>query len=182
MPAGCGCGCGQVTIRSCTEAASDEHYDARSATIPNLQLRHDYSTAVYLHYHFAKSHTPASHRPAPTTRTTTPSPPLTPRPPLPPPSSSSPPPPPMPPPPTRHANPRPPRPRVHIHTDRARCIGSEGAEVVLWLWAREGAEASGGAARGLGRAAHHPPSPPVFVTTSTRIGGAGVKKDDCRSG
>lgn len=130
MPAGCGCGCGQVTIRSCTEAASDEHYDARSATIPNLQLRHDYSTAVYLHYHFAKSHTPAGHHPAPTTRATTPPPPLAPRP-SPPPSS---------PPPPRHrrprrhhprttAHPRLSRPHVHVHTQTKRGVMEARARV-----------------------------------------------------
>lgn len=130
MPAGCGCGCGQVTIRSCTEAASDEHYDARSATIPNLQLRHDYSTAVYLHYHFAKSHTPAGHHPAPTTRATTPPPPLAPRP-SPPPSSPSPP---------RHrrprrhhprttAHPRLSRPHVHVHTQTKRGVMEARARV-----------------------------------------------------
>lgn len=132
MPAGCGCGCGQVTIRSCTEAASDEHYDARSATIPNLQLRHDYSTAVYLHYHFAKSHTPAGHHPAPTTRATTPPPPLAPRP--------SPPPPPSSPPPPRHRRPRRhhprttahlrlSRPHVHVHTQTKRGVMEARARV-----------------------------------------------------
>lgn len=33
-------------LRSCTEASGEHYDDARSATIPNLQLRHDYSTAV----------------------------------------------------------------------------------------------------------------------------------------
>lgn len=143
MPVGCGCGCGQVTIRSCTEAASDEHYDARSATIPNLQLRHDYSTAVYLHYHFAKSHTPASHHPAPTTRATTPLPPLAPRPspsPWPsPPPSPPPPPPPAPPPSTHHSQPTAiTPPRTCTHTDKARCNGGEGVGVVSWVMGEGG--------------------------------------------
>lgn len=155
MPAGCGCGCGQVTIRSCTEAASDEHYDARSATIPNLQLRHDYSTAVYLHYHFAKSHTPAGHHPAPTTRATTPPPPLAPRPSPPPPSS------PPPPPPTHHSPPTAiTPPRTCTHTDKARCNGGEGAGV-MGGWVREG---GGGRWGGGVDEARRPPS-----TTSFRV-------------